>query len=72
MANLLNDDQKHLDVESDELKDAESSLGSEVASGSDEVDNVDDIDASMGIYGNDEENPTEVNIAEEIERHNEG
>lgn len=71
MANLINDDQKHKDVESIEEQDAKSVLGSESA----DVENIDEIDESMGIYGNSSNTGSdtdEVDIAAEIAKHNEG
>ncbi|MDD2823163.1 MAG: hypothetical protein PHQ59_03700 [Candidatus Daviesbacteria bacterium] len=79
MTSLNDDDKKHLDVESPEEQDAESALGSEVKSGSEDVNDVDKIAESMGMYEEDlespdagPENPAEVDVAKEIEKHNEG
>lgn len=73
MVTLNDDDQKHKDTETVEVSDAESALGSEVASGSDDVDEVDDITKSMGIYeDSDSDSPEEVDIAREIEKNDEG
>lgn len=79
MAYLNDDDKKHLDAESVEETDAESALGHEVASGADNVSDVDAIDESLGIYEDNSdspdagpENPAEVDIAREIAMHDEG
>lgn len=63
--------EKHEEVESPEEQDSESALGHEVASGSDEVGDVEEIAESMGIY-DETKNPKEVSIADEIEKNNEG
>lgn len=75
MVTLNDDDKKHLDAESVEEQDAESALGSEVASGAEGVNSVDDIDASMGIYTSSStkgaEDTDQVSIADEFAKHNE-
>lgn len=79
MANLTDDTKKHADAQPLEEADAETNLGSEVASGSDDVSDVDQTTESMGLYEDESdspdsgpENPAEVDIAKEIEKNNEG